>query len=350
MAKSKKALLVLFISSLLLSESKYSLSASYSCIDAKSNVEKLVCSDKTTSKLDEDLGNAYKAALLLSKDQSSLKKEQSSWLVQLRNKCESVSCLTDVYQKRIDELDYPNITNSYRTAELLQEQYQYNLAESFLIRVAKKENENALYALGMLTQVKRDDVFSVLKKAASNGDMDALFVLAQQYNIDSEKNIYLAAKGGSTKAVKWLVDSKFYLTDDKFSSHRDPHLVYKYYLEGKRTNPSLTFYNEKQLVEDLIMCSEVEPLPLKQFLQNNKLDENASPWTQARLISAKENNPKLILQLVCLGGDVPAERSMAVQEAYTAYKNNKRLQFNGCLYAQAKYSMGGCLDSAHSIY
>jgi uncharacterized protein YecT (DUF1311 family) len=83
---------------------------SYDCDKADSEVEKAICHVEELAKLDAELGTAYKSLLpkLSDADRSSLRTQQRQWLAQREKECPIykgwVSCLTDYYQKRIDEL------------------------------------------------------------------------------------------------------------------------------------------------------------------------------------------------------------------------------------------------------
>ncbi|MDR0762219.1 MAG: lysozyme inhibitor LprI family protein [Campylobacteraceae bacterium] len=68
-------------------------SASFDCKKAKTDVEKLVCSDEKLSKLDEELNIAYKNVLSGAKtlkDKEDLKKRQIAWLKKLQEDCKKV--------------------------------------------------------------------------------------------------------------------------------------------------------------------------------------------------------------------------------------------------------------------
>ncbi|WGZ90444.1 MAG: SH3 domain-containing protein [Candidatus Thiocaldithrix dubininis] len=88
----------------LLSLSIHSQAASFNCAKAKSYSEKEVCDSKQLSKLDEDLDKVFKKVLATTSDKASLKTEQADWLKE-REACSDKSCITDVYQSRIEELN-----------------------------------------------------------------------------------------------------------------------------------------------------------------------------------------------------------------------------------------------------
>jgi uncharacterized protein len=100
----KKLLLLLTLTTTLL------FSASFDCKKAKTDIEKLICSDKELSKLDDELNKAYKE--LLNKTNENDKKmiiqEQRDWIKE-RDNCAHSSdaygpflyCMLDIYSHRI---------------------------------------------------------------------------------------------------------------------------------------------------------------------------------------------------------------------------------------------------------
>lgn len=315
-------------------------SASFDCRKAATKIEKLICSDKKISQLDRSLASAYKAALKLSSAKEDLKNEQLLWLKNERAKCERISCLEQAYDKRIQILDAKSTDDIYKSAKTLKEAYESTLAKELLIREADRGNERALYSLAMLVSIKRNDIIPVLEKEAAKGDLDALFSLATTYGKDTQKNVLYAAEQGNKKAIGWLVGKHFPINDD-FNLEKNAKTAYSYAkLSGSESGIDIT----------LKRCAEADSLDIKEFLSQHHLATSDSPWKQARLISQKEPNPTLILQLVCLGGDVAFEKELAVEEAHNAWKKNIPIRFDGCSYAQSKYAMGGCLGKDRHLY
>ena len=76
--------------------------ASFDCAKAQSKVEKMICADAELSKLDEDMAQAYSAALKET-DNAGVRQNQKQWAMQ-RNSCTEVACVKDAYVKRIAEL------------------------------------------------------------------------------------------------------------------------------------------------------------------------------------------------------------------------------------------------------
>jgi uncharacterized protein YecT (DUF1311 family) len=83
---------------------------SYDCSKADSEVESAICHVKEIADLDLQLGALYKSVLarLPAAEQTSLRQEQRAWLLQRDKECVIykgwVHCLTDHYQKRIDQI------------------------------------------------------------------------------------------------------------------------------------------------------------------------------------------------------------------------------------------------------
>lgn len=77
--------------------------ASFDCIKASTNNEKLICSNSALSKLDGDLSSAYKAALQNHPQSESIKQKQKQWIKE-RNACLDISCLQTQYKVRIAQL------------------------------------------------------------------------------------------------------------------------------------------------------------------------------------------------------------------------------------------------------
>jgi uncharacterized protein YecT (DUF1311 family) len=83
---------------------------SYDCAKANSEVEHAICHVKQLADLDVQLGSIYKSVLANSSatDRISVKTEQREWIANRDEECPIykgwVGCLTDTYQKRIEEL------------------------------------------------------------------------------------------------------------------------------------------------------------------------------------------------------------------------------------------------------
>ncbi len=100
--------------------------ASFDCLNAASQQEKLICANEELSVLDSTLNAAYKNALS-NRDVPGVKQitvEQKNWLSS-RNKCKNQECLNHAYLSRIEELNPYTILSSltvntpYHTAILI---------------------------------------------------------------------------------------------------------------------------------------------------------------------------------------------------------------------------------------
>lgn len=83
---------------------------SYDCAKGDGETESAICHVKELADLDVQLGSVYKSvmAALSPPDQASLRAEQREWIVKRDKECPIykgwVECLSDCYQKRIEEL------------------------------------------------------------------------------------------------------------------------------------------------------------------------------------------------------------------------------------------------------
>jgi uncharacterized protein len=78
--------------------------AGFNCAKASSAVEKMICGDAETSRLDSDMAAAYKKASAKASDSAPLVADQKSWLKNTRNVCKDIECLKRAYRRRITEL------------------------------------------------------------------------------------------------------------------------------------------------------------------------------------------------------------------------------------------------------
>jgi uncharacterized protein YecT (DUF1311 family) len=75
--------------------------ASFDCKKAKTEIEKMICSDGEASQFDEELARKYKKALTLVSYKDQMKKQQQEWIKTLRNACKDETCLQREYRDRI---------------------------------------------------------------------------------------------------------------------------------------------------------------------------------------------------------------------------------------------------------
>lgn len=79
--------------------------ASFDCAKASTPIEKLICSNDYVSQLDEDLGQAYKEALVKYADKKDMIiRQQRNWIKWIRSQCGDPSCLDTLYRARLGEI------------------------------------------------------------------------------------------------------------------------------------------------------------------------------------------------------------------------------------------------------
>lgn len=77
--------------------------ASFDCAKAQTRVEKLICADAELSRLDDDLGRAWKQHLSDNKFQDQFRTTQKHWITR-RNECTDAGCLKQTYQARLEQM------------------------------------------------------------------------------------------------------------------------------------------------------------------------------------------------------------------------------------------------------
>lgn len=77
---------------------------SFDCSKASTTVEKMICSDKGLSELDDRMEKAYSRALMNSNSPAKLKQNQREWL-KVRNTCHEIACLTESYKSQLAFLE-----------------------------------------------------------------------------------------------------------------------------------------------------------------------------------------------------------------------------------------------------
>ncbi|MEK6771266.1 MAG: lysozyme inhibitor LprI family protein [Pseudomonadota bacterium] len=102
MATMRSVLIVMLVTSCNLV-----FAASFDCNNARTRVEKQICSNKEVSKLDSDLAIAYEYVLSNASsksNRSALIADQKKWITDVRDKCNDANCLTRGYIERINSL------------------------------------------------------------------------------------------------------------------------------------------------------------------------------------------------------------------------------------------------------
>ncbi|HKB83312.1 MAG TPA: lysozyme inhibitor LprI family protein [Burkholderiales bacterium] len=79
--------------------------AALDCSRAKSNTEKLLCSNSRLAEADDRMALAFRGAIHRGADPRTLMEEQRAWNQDARDACNDVACMLDAYEKRISDLD-----------------------------------------------------------------------------------------------------------------------------------------------------------------------------------------------------------------------------------------------------
>ena len=82
-----------------------SLAARPDCGHARTNIERLMCSSDDVGILDDRMALAFREAAYRAADRTELLQEQRQWQLNVRDACNNLPCLREVYQQRIDALE-----------------------------------------------------------------------------------------------------------------------------------------------------------------------------------------------------------------------------------------------------
>lgn len=83
-----------------LTNTNWVIAAGFDCTKASTNIEKMICSNETLSKLDGQNTQLFKQYKSASNDLNLIVQDQRDWLKHTRNSCQDVSCLETEYGKR----------------------------------------------------------------------------------------------------------------------------------------------------------------------------------------------------------------------------------------------------------
>ena len=75
------------------------------CSRAKTNAEKMLCSNSRLMQADQQLAQAWRDAIRRGADPKELMESQRTWLRDVRDACNDVDCMLGAYQDRVAELD-----------------------------------------------------------------------------------------------------------------------------------------------------------------------------------------------------------------------------------------------------
>jgi uncharacterized protein len=81
-----------------------SFAASFNCAKAKTDAEKLICSDPMLSRSDEVLAESFRETLAKDPKPDLVRRWQRHWLSMTRDTCADVACMRSAYNAHISEL------------------------------------------------------------------------------------------------------------------------------------------------------------------------------------------------------------------------------------------------------
>lgn len=220
---------------------------------------------------------------------------------------------------------------------------------------AQSSNDILVMADKAYTAGDKEKAKTLYLQAAVLNNAEAHFALYYQFILppkESRYHLFEAAKAGHVEAVKHTLDALFFRATNLIDAN--PELAISIYKEAKKQNPSLTFFEEEAEIAALSECIEAGPFDVKGFIKKYNISNNPDDygsytvWEMAEEASRGGRfgspNPKLVFQLVCRGGSVPAEVMAAVHDTYKNWKENKEERFNLCDYITSGIGMGYCAN------
>jgi uncharacterized protein len=81
--------------------------AALDCSRARSNAEKMLCSNSRLALADERMAYAFREAIRHGADPSALMQSQRRWTTEIRDACNEVECMLKAYDDRTAELENP---------------------------------------------------------------------------------------------------------------------------------------------------------------------------------------------------------------------------------------------------
>ncbi len=202
------------------------------------------------------------------------------------------------------------------------------------------EKADSLYNKG-----KEEDAKYIYIEAAEKGNPLANYALAYKYGIEAKKNYRIAAISGHPDGVRYYLDEVFFRAGTIEDS--DPEDALEVYYKAKKANPELKFYDDQKKVDVLRYCVEAGPFDMSSFLKKYGAKGQDSGWKWAKVVSTKSKDSQLTLQLICRGGEVPNEVKWAVEDYYKKWKDGSHSPFDGCDYAQARFTMSLCASGGY---
>ena len=83
------------------------VSAALDCSRARSNAEKMLCSNSRLALADERMAYAFRDAIRRGVDPAALMQTQRRWTIEIRDACNEVECMLKAYENRTAELENP---------------------------------------------------------------------------------------------------------------------------------------------------------------------------------------------------------------------------------------------------
>lgn len=84
-----------------------SVPAAIDCSRARSNAEKMVCSNSRLALAEERMAYAFREAVRRGGDAPALMRTQRRWTTEIRDACSEVECMLKAYEDRTAELENP---------------------------------------------------------------------------------------------------------------------------------------------------------------------------------------------------------------------------------------------------
>ena len=81
--------------------------AALDCSRARSNAEKMLCSNSRLALADERMAYAFREAIRRGADPVALMQTQRRWTFEIRDACNEVECMLKAYENRTAELENP---------------------------------------------------------------------------------------------------------------------------------------------------------------------------------------------------------------------------------------------------
>jgi uncharacterized protein len=81
--------------------------AALDCSRARSNADKMLCSNSRLAMADERMAYAFREAIRRGADPSALMQSQRRWTTEIRDACNGVECMLKAYEDRTAELENP---------------------------------------------------------------------------------------------------------------------------------------------------------------------------------------------------------------------------------------------------